>query len=172
MSIIKEKENKLKHLQILSGLSLLTYWLNNYIFELLKYAVISVFSYIILIIFNFEEKYLIVLYILYGPAMISFTYCVSYFIEKEGQGQTIALLINLLFGTLGSSAILILRTNEDAKNIGKILSIFFRIIPSFCMSYGYNELISKNSLYVIDNHIDEINNQDYIVNISKMILSF
>ena len=82
MSIIKEKENKLKHLQILSGLSLLTYWLNNYIFELLKYAVISVFSYIILIIFNFEEKYLIVLYILYGPAMISFTYCISYFIEK------------------------------------------------------------------------------------------
>ena len=167
MSIIKEKENKLKHLQILSGLSLLTYWLNNYIFELLKYAVISIFSYIILIIFNFEEKYLIVLYILYGPAMISFTYCISYFIEKEGQGQTIALLINLLFGTLGSSAILILRTNEDAKNIGKILSIFFRIIPSFCMSYGYNELISKNSLYVIDNHIDEINNQDYIVNYIK-----
>ena len=41
--------------------------------------------------------------------------------------------VNLLFGTLGSSAILILRTNEDAKNIDKILSIFFRIIPSFCM---------------------------------------
>ena len=167
MSIIREKENKLKHLQILSGLSLLAYWVNNYIFELLKYAIISIFSYLILILFNFSEKYLIILYILYGPAMISFTYCVSYFIDKEGPGQTIALLINLLFGTLGSSAILILRTNEDAKNIGKILSYFFRIIPSFCMSYGYNELISKNSLFIIDNHTDEINNSTYIINYIK-----
>ena len=97
--------------------------------------------------------------------MISFTYCLSYFIDNEGHGQTISLLINLLFGTLGSSAILILRTNEDAKSIGKILSYCFRIInPSFCMSYGYNELISKNSLFAIDNHIDEIDNPEYIFN--------
>ena len=47
--------------------------------------------------------------------MISFTYFMSYFINNEGHGQTISLLINLLFGTLGSSAVLILRTNEDAK---------------------------------------------------------
>ena len=167
-SIIKEKENKLKHLQILSELSLFTYWLNNYIFELLKYIFISTFSYLILIAFNFEDKYLIILYILYGPAMLSFTYFMSYFITSEGSGQTMALLINLLFGTLGSSAILILRTNEDAKNLGKILSYFFRFIPSFCMSYGYNELISKDLLFTIDNHIDEINkNSNYILNYIK-----
>ena len=166
-SIIKEKENKLKHLQILSGLSLLTYWLNNYIFDLLKYIIISILSYLILFAFSFDEKYLVILYILYGPAMISFTYCLSYFIDNEGYGQTISLLINLLFGTLGSSTILILRTNEDAKSIGKILSYFFRIIPSFCMSYGYNELISKNSLFAIDNHIDEIDNPEYIFNYIK-----
>ena len=171
-SIINEKENKLKHLQILSGLSLFTYWLNNYIFELLKYIFISIVSYLILFAFSFDEKYLIILYILYGPAMISFTYCLSYFIDNEGHGQTISLLVNLLFGTLGSSAILILRTNEDAKSIGKILSFFFRIIPSFCMSYGYNELISKNSLFIIDNHIDEINNPEYIMNYIKYDIIF
>ena len=167
-SILKEKENKLKHLQILSGLSLFSYWLNNYIFELLKYLIISIFSYIILILFDFEDKYLIILYFLYGPAMISFTYFLSYFIDNEGHGQTITLLINLLFGTLGSSAIMILRTNEDAKNLGKILSYFFRIVPSFCLSYGYNELISKDLLFSIDNHLDKINsNSDYIINYVK-----
>ena len=95
-SIIKEKENKLKHLQILSGLSLWTYWLNNYIFDLLKYIIISILSYLILFVFSFDEKYLVILYILYGPAMISFTYCLSYFIDNEGHGQTISLLITLL----------------------------------------------------------------------------
>jgi hypothetical protein len=163
-SILKEKENKLKHLQILSGLSLFSYWLNNYIFELLKYIIISIGSYIILVLLEFDDKYLITLYILYGLAMLSFTYCTSYFINNEGHGQTITLLINLLFGTLGSSAILILRTNEDAKNLGKVLSYFFRIVPSFCLSYGYNELISKDLLFSIDNHLEKINsNSDYII---------
>ena len=167
-SIIKEKENKLKHLQILSGLSLLTYWINNYIFELIKYIIISGLSYLILSLFTFDENYLYTLYILYGPAMISFTYFMSYFINNEGHGQTISLLINLLFGTLGSSAVLILRTNEDAKNLGKDLSGLFKVVPSFCMSYGYNELISKNALFTIDNHTDEIDkNPDYILNYIK-----
>ena len=167
-SILKEKENKLKHLQILSGLSLFSYWLNNYIFELLKYIIISIGSYIILVLLEFDDKYLITLYILYGLAMLSFTYCTSYFINNEGHGQTITLLINLLFGTLGSSAILILRTNEDAKNLGKVLSYFFRIVPSFCLSYGYNELISKDLLFSIDNHLDKINtNSNFIINYIK-----
>ena len=95
--------------------------------------------------------------------MVSFTYCISYFIDHEGTGQTIALLINLLFGTIGSSAALILRTNEDAKTFGKILSYVFRIVPSFCMSYGFNELISKKSLFFIDGHLEELNNPDFII---------
>ena len=151
MPIIREKENKSKHLQIISGLSIFTYWLNNYIFEIIKFFFISLFSLLILYLFNFYEKYLIILYALYGPALISFTYCVSYFINSEGQGQTIILLINLLFGALGGSATLILRTNKDLRNIGKIVSYFLRLVPTFCISYGYNELLSKKVLYAIDN---------------------
>ena len=65
--------------------------------------------------FNFYEKYLIGLFVLYGPALISFTYCISYFIESEGPGQSTVLLINLFFGELGGSAILILRTNNNTN---------------------------------------------------------
>ena len=68
---------------------------------------------------------------------------------------------------------MILRTNEDAKNLGKILSYFFRIVPSFCLSYGYNELISKDLLFSIDNHLDKINsNSDYIINYVKVDILF
>jgi hypothetical protein len=160
VNIIREKENKSKHLQIISGLSIYTYWLNNYIFEMLKYFFISLFTLIILRVFNFYEKYLIGLFSLYGPALISFTYCISYFIETEGPGQTIVLLINFFFGALGGSAILILRTNNNAniQKIAKILSYIFRFVPSFCISYGYNELLSKKLLYAIDNFSEESKN--------------
>ena len=148
--IIREKENKSKQLQLLSGLSIFTYWINNFIFEIIKYYVVVGICLIILSIFSFYEKYLIILYIFYGPALVSFTYVLSYFLNSEGKGQIIILLINLFFGTLGSSAVLILRTNQKLKKLGIILSFFFRFIPSFCICYGYNQLISKKVLFAID----------------------
>ena len=154
--LIREKENKSKHLQIISGLSLSTYWLNNYIFEIIKYLFVGPISLLIIKLFNFYEKYLIVLFILYCPALISFTYCLYYFIKTPGSGQTIVLLINLLFGALGGSATLILRTNENLKNVGEFLSYIFRFVPSFCICYGYNELLSKKLLFAIDNYNDNV----------------
>ena len=148
--IIREKENKSKHLQLLSGLSIYTYWINNYIFELIKYYVVVGICFILITIFEFYEKYLIIFYFFYGPALVSFTYVVSYFIEFEGLGQTIILLINLIFGALCGTATLILRTNKDMKNLGIPLSYFLRIVPSFCISYGFSQLISKKILFTID----------------------
>ena len=166
LTIIKEKENKSKHLQLLSGLSLLVYWINNYIFEIAKYFVISVFSLSIIKIFNFYEYYIISLYVLYGPALISFTYCLSYFLNKEGPGQTIALFVNLFFGTLGGSAVLILRTNKNLKKLGEVISYILRLVPTFCISYGYNELLSKKMLFGIDNYKENMN-QDELETLKK-----
>ena len=161
--ILREKQNKSKHLQLLSGASIYTYWINNYIFELVKYYVVVGFCIIILFIFSFYEKYLAVLYLFYGPALVSFTYVINYFINREGTGQIVVLLINLFFGSLCSSAVLILRTNSNFKTLGIVLSYFFRIIPSFCICYGYNELISKKILFAIDYfNIDEISDFENI----------
>ena len=148
--ILREKENKSKHLQMLSGTSITIYWLNNYIFEFIKYYVVVGICLIILFIFNFYEKYLSIIYLFYGPALISFTYVISYFFETEGTGQIAILLINLFFGSLCGSAVLILRTNKKLKYLGMVLSYLFRIVPSFCICYGYNQLISKKILFATD----------------------
>ena len=36
-----ERESNTKHLQIISGMSLISYWLSNYVFELVKYFFIG-----------------------------------------------------------------------------------------------------------------------------------
>ena len=148
--ILREKENKSKHLQILSGTSIYTYWINNYIFEIIKYYVVVGICLLILFLFNFYEKYLAVIYIFYGPALVSFTYVLSYFLTTEGTGQISVLLVNLFFGSLCGSAVLLLRTNKNLKYFGMFLSFLFRIVPSFCICYGFNQLISKKILFAID----------------------
>ena len=148
--ILREKENKCKHLQMLSGTSIYTYWINNYIFEIVKYYIVVGICLLILFLFDFYEKYLVIIYIFYGPALISFTYFLSYFLETERSGQVIILLVNLFFGSLCGSAVLLLRTNDNLKGFGIFLSYLFRLVPSFCICYGYNQLISKKILFAID----------------------
>ena len=165
--IIREKEKKSKNLQLLSGLSIYTYWINNYIFEFIKYYIVVGICLIIISIFKFYEKYLIIFYLFYGPALVSFTYFVSYFFNSQGVGQTCILIINLIFGALGGSAVLIMRTNQQMKKLGISLSYIFRFIPSFCISYGYNQLISKKLLFAIDYYKKDINDNEEIENIKK-----
>ena len=148
--IIRERERNSKHLQIISGISLFSYWLNNYLFELIKYYIIGGISLLFIYIFNFYQKYLYILYLEYGPAIASFTYLFSFIFKAEDIGQTVVLLINLIIGALGGSAIIIIRLKEDLVKYAKVIIYIFRIIPSFCFCYGYNQLMKRKELIKFD----------------------
>ena len=148
--IIRERENNSKHLQIISGISLFSYWFNNYLFELIKYYIIGGISILLLYLFKFYEDYLYILYLEYGPAMVSFTYLFSFIFKSEDKGQTVVLLINLIIGALGGSAIMIMRLKDDLILYSKPIIYIFRLIPSFCFCFGYNQLMSRNELFTVD----------------------
>ena len=148
--IIKEKENNSKHLQIISGISLMSYWVNNYIFELIKYYIIGGICILFLKIFGFYEDYVYILYLLYGPSMVSFTYLFSFIFKKEGAGQTMVILVNLIIGALGGTAVFIMRMYEKLAKYAKPVANIFRIIPSFCFCYGYNFLLNRYFIYAVD----------------------
>jgi len=144
--IIKERENNSKYLQIISGISLFSYWVNNYIFELVKYYVIGGIGLFFIYLVDYYKKYLFILYLEYGPAMVSFTYLFSFIFKSEEKAQTAVLLINLLVGALGGCSILIMRMNETLYKKARTLSYIFKIIPSFCFCYGYNVLLNEENL--------------------------
>ena len=148
--IIKERERNSKHLQIISGISLLSYWASNYIAELIKYYFTGGINLLIIWAFGHFPKYLYVLYILYGPSMVSFTYLFSFVFDDESSAQNSVILVNFLFGALGGSVVLILRLMEDLTKLGKILAYVLRVVPSFAFCYGYNELLSSFSLFFVD----------------------
>jgi len=149
--IIKERESNTKHLQIVSGIRMISYWLSNFIFELTKYYFIGGISLLLILAFDRFPPYLWLLYLLYGFAMTAFTYMISLIFKTESSAQNMVLLLNLLFGALGGSVIIILRILEDLVNIGKIIAYVLRVIPSFSFAYGFNQLLSAQLLYYVDN---------------------
>ena len=148
---VRERLNNSKHLMRISGLNSYAYWIVNYIFELIKYYVVCGICLFLIWLFDYYKKYLFILYILYGPAMISSTYILSFFFNKESTAQNVIILLNFLIGALGSTVILMLRGLEnEAHTVAKILEYFFSVMPSFCFNFGYHLLLNRIIIYVID----------------------
>ena len=148
--IVKERINNSKHLMRISSMSRIAYWIVNYIFELVKYYFTCGVCIFLLWIFDYYERYLELLYVLYGPAMVSFTYILSFIFQNESTAQNIVILINFVIGALGSVVVLLLRGMDNTYEDAKILEYIFAILPSFCFNFGYDLLLNKLIIYIID----------------------
>ena len=149
--LVRERLNNSKHLMRISGMNSTAYWIVNYIFELVKYYFACGVIIFLIWLFDYYKKYLTLLYILYGPAMVSCTYILSFCFDKESSAQNIVILLNFLIGALGSTVILMLRGLESAAHtVGKALEYIFAFMPSFCFNFGYDLLLNKIIIYVID----------------------
>ena len=148
--IVRERNNNSKHLMRLSGMNILSYWIVNFIFEIIKYYFTGGICILLLYIFDYYQDYLIYFYLLYGPPLILMTYAVSFMFNDESGAQNKMILIHSLIGALGSSVIIVLRGIEKTEYVGKVLEFIFCMLPSFCFSFSYNLSFNKYTIFRID----------------------
>ena len=148
--LVKERTNNSKHLMRISGINIISYWLVNYLFEFIKYYATAGICLICLYIFNFYKKYFYILYLVYGPAMISLTYAMSFFFNDESNAQNSIILLNFIFGDLGSIIILVLRLIESMKEPAKIIQHILSLTPTFCFDFSFNLLLNRIGIYTMD----------------------
>jgi len=107
--VLFEREKQLKHQQLLSGMSLAGYWMSNLIFDIfMAYIPISL---IILLMFAFGKFYdgVWVLFVLFPPAIVPFTYVSSFIFSSDINAQIFTLFIHFLFGALGTAIVFTLQ---------------------------------------------------------------
>jgi hypothetical protein len=89
--------------------------------------------------------------------MIIITYFFSFLFESEAAAQNFLILFNLVFGSLGSTVVIMLRSLEQSTDAAKIAAYILRIIPSFAFGYGFDLLLNGKLIMFIDYSIDYIN---------------
>jgi ATP-binding cassette subfamily A (ABC1) protein 3 len=147
--LVTERVNNSKHLMRISGLNIASYWIVNYIFEIVKYYSTGGICFLLLYVFKFYKNYFYIFYITLGPGLISLTYIMSFFLD-ESSAQNVVLVVNFIIGNVGAIIIIVIRTVESVKNIGKVLEYIFAIIPSFCFDFSLNLLLNTIGIYFID----------------------
>ena len=147
---VKERANNSKHLMRISGINITSYWIVNYIFEFIKYYFTAGVCLILLYLFDSYKDYLYIAYITLGPSLISSTYCLSFFFDNESDAQNVVILVNYLFGYLGSIIVSVLRGINSAKLVAKVIEYIFGVIPIFCFDFAFILLTNPIAIYIAD----------------------
>jgi len=100
--ILKEREQQLKHMQLISGMSLFGYWAANLLADTLKafvpIGVILLFCYLM----NVWYEGVWLLFVLYPLAVVPFSYVTSFLFSSDTVAQICTLFVHFLAGGIMS----------------------------------------------------------------------
>ncbi|XP_035882338.1 retinal-specific phospholipid-transporting ATPase ABCA4 isoform X5 [Phyllostomus discolor] len=148
--LIQERVNKAKHLQFVSGVSPTTYWLTNFLWDIINYAVSA--ALVVGIFIGFQKKAytspnnlpaLVALLMLYGWAVIPMMYPASFLFDVPSTAYVALSCANLFIGINSSAITFILElfeNNQTLLRFNAVLRKLLIIFPHFCLGRGLIDL--------------------------------
>ncbi|XP_052776388.1 phospholipid-transporting ATPase ABCA1-like isoform X2 [Mya arenaria] len=157
MYLIEERVSNSKHLQFVSGINPVMYWVSNFCWDMLNYLIPSILCIFIFLAFN-RQAYvssvngpcLVSLLFLYGWAMIPMMYPFSRLFSVPSTALVVLKSINIFLGTVSTMSTFILEfleeDDEGLKDINKVLKQVFLLMPQYCLGRGLFDM-AKNQLF-------------------------
>ncbi|KAM8795014.1 LOW QUALITY PROTEIN: phospholipid-transporting ATPase ABCA7 [Eudromia elegans] len=153
--LIEERVSKAKHLQFVSGLKPVTYWLGNFAWDMCNYLVPALL--VVLIFLCFQQKSyvssanlpaLVLLLLLYGWSITPLMYPASFFFSIPSTAYVALTCINLFIGINGSVATFVLElfVDQNLNDVNRILKKVFLVFPHFCLGRGLIDMVKNQAM--------------------------
>ncbi|KAK8955097.1 ABC transporter A family member 1 [Platanthera zijinensis] len=151
VSIVKEREVKAKQQQLISGVSIFAYWISTYLWDFFSFLLPSSFAVFLFFIFGLNQFVgygclvpTIVIFLEYGAAVASSTYCLTFFFTDHSIAQNVVLLVHFLGGLILMVLSFIMGLVNATKTANSFLKNFFRLSPAFCFADGLASLALRH----------------------------
>ncbi|XP_020526672.1 ABC transporter A family member 1 isoform X2 [Amborella trichopoda] len=145
--IVKEREVKAKHQQLLSGVSILAYWISTFVWDFISFLFPMSLAIVLFYIFGLHQFVgtmgilpTTLMFLAYGSAIPSSTYCLTFFFSDHTIAQNVILLVHFLSGLILMVISFIMGLVKATKSTNSLLKNFFRISPGFCLADGLASL--------------------------------
>lgn len=159
--IVREREIKAKHQQVVSGVSFIVYWISNWVWDVFSYLPTLIAFLILLSSFpKFENlngldgqlAATILLLFFFGCSITSFTYLLSYLFKTPSGAQVSCIILNFLLGFVLSSIGFFLRisNNPPTPSYRTALRYLFSLFPAFAFSDGMTNLALRSLLSLLE----------------------
>ena len=156
--VVRERETKAKHLQLVSGVSFLSYWLSTWVFDFASYQIPLWMTIIILKIFDASALVgpdvfwpTVILMELYGASVTGFTYLTSFLFAKHSMAQVGTILLNFLFGLILVIISIIMTFISTTRAVALKLVYVFRLVPAYAVGNGLLNVVFTDYFSLLDN---------------------
>ena len=127
----------------MSGVSIFSYWVANYIVDYTKYMIYALVTVGIIKAYNIPtistgDNYgaMWAIHFVNGFSMISFLYLFQFFFDNYSTAQVVIFVLYIICGTIFAIGLFILRLFTSTKDYAVGISYFLRLFP--CFTYGYS----------------------------------
>ncbi|XP_069366933.1 retinal-specific phospholipid-transporting ATPase ABCA4-like isoform X1 [Paralichthys olivaceus] len=154
--LIQERVTKAKHLQFVSGVSPLVYWVANFFWDMINYSLST--AMVIGIFMAFDKKCytsptnlpaLIALLLLYGWSVTPMMYPLSYIFDIPSTAYVSLSCINLFIGINSSAITFILELFENNRSllmVNEWLKKVLLVFPHFCLGRGLIDMAMNQAV--------------------------
>uniref|UniRef100_A0A8C2KSS4 P-type phospholipid transporter n=1 Tax=Cyprinus carpio TaxID=7962 RepID=A0A8C2KSS4_CYPCA len=154
--LIQERVTQAKHLQFVSGVSPLVYWIANFFWDMINYAVSA--AMVVGIFIAFDKKCytspgnlqaLIALLMLYGWSVTPMMYPMSYVFNVPSTAYVSLSCINLFIGINSSAITFILDLFDSTEALYKcnqVLKKALLVFPHFCLGRGLIDMAMNRAV--------------------------
>ena len=156
--VVKEKQCKAKHVQIVSGANLSAYWASTFLFDLASYACTMFLAFLVFFIAGRSEYVgsftvfmaTFLLFSFYGIAAAWSSYMMSFLFQSHSAAQSSVIGFNFIAGFVTVIVVVTLQFMDSTKDIANVLQYIFRLIPSFALGDGIVQLSLRTLYTTID----------------------
>ncbi|XP_066903690.1 phospholipid-transporting ATPase ABCA1 isoform X2 [Halyomorpha halys] len=151
--LIEERVSHSKHLQLVSGVNKLIYWVQTFSWDLMAYLMSSFLCILIFLAFN-EQAYvsstnfpgLLLLFLLYGWSCIPLMYPMSFVFSVPSSAFVSLSCANMFIGIITTVTTFVLAAFDDQelKDIDNIIKEVFLIFPHYCLGDGLMKLAANH----------------------------
>ncbi|XP_048851974.1 phospholipid-transporting ATPase ABCA1-like [Brienomyrus brachyistius] len=153
--LIQERVSKAKHMQFISGVPPVLYWLANFVWDMCNYIVPATLVIVIFICFQ-QKSYvsstnlpvLTLLLLLYGWSITPLMYPASFFFKIPSTAYVVLTSVNILIGINSSVSTFILELfgNKEIGNIIDVLKNVLLVFPHFCLGRGLIDMVKNQAM--------------------------
>ncbi|KAM4718470.1 retinal-specific phospholipid-transporting ATPase ABCA4a isoform 3-T3 [Anableps anableps] len=154
--LIQERVTQAKHLQFVSGVSPLVYWMANFLWDMVNYSISAAMVVEIFLFFN-KRCYtsptnlqpLIALLMLYGWSVTPMMYPMSYVFSVPSTAYVSLSCINLFIGINSSAITFILDLFESTTALyrfNQMLKTVLLIFPHYCLGRGLIDMAMNQAV--------------------------
>ncbi|XP_071796832.1 phospholipid-transporting ATPase ABCA3-like [Asterias amurensis] len=157
--LVKENTTKAKHVQFVSGVHSVNFWLSTFLWDLINYTVPCVLIVVSFAAFNVDayvgdgrSLMIFMLLMLHGWSIIPLMYLFSFLFTVPSTAFVRLTMFNIIFGITAFMIVNILEIPElNLKNVSDVLSWVFSFSPSYCLGKALSDFYQNAEVQKICN---------------------